>query len=122
MQLARLATNIVAAVLLTAVPAVADPAIDALVAAYPDFLVGSEGNVLIWKDGTRMPISDGRTGKSFKQLLDHPDIKDQFAIPYPLGGQAASARRSTRTRDVSAINPFSSRCTATAARARLPGG
>ena len=71
--------------LLTAGPAAADPAIDALVAAYPDFLAGSEGNVLIWKDGTRMPISDGRTGKSFEQLLNHPDIKDQFAIPYPLG-------------------------------------
>ncbi len=71
--------------LLTAGPAAADPAIDALVAAYPDFLAGSEGNVLIWKDGTRMPISDGRTGKSFEQLLNHPDIKDQFTIPYPLG-------------------------------------
>lgn len=85
MQLARLAKNIIAAVLLAAGPAAADPAIDALVAAYPDFLAGSEGNVLIWKDGTRMPISDRRTGKSFVQLLDHPDIKDQFAIPYPLG-------------------------------------
>ena len=85
MQLAKLAKNIIAAVLLAAGPAAADPAIDALVAAYPDFLAGSEGNVLIWKDGTRMPISDRRTGKSFVQLLDHPDIKDQFAIPYPLG-------------------------------------
>ena len=87
MRLVSLASNIFVAVLLTAVPAAADPAIDALVAAYPDFLAGSEGNVLIWKDGTRMPISDGRTGKSFEQLLDHPDIKDQFAIPYPLGEQ-----------------------------------
>ena len=33
-----------------------------------------------------MPISDGRTGKTFDQLLDDPDIKDQFAFPYPLGG------------------------------------
>jgi D-alanyl-D-alanine carboxypeptidase len=80
-----LARNIVAVFLLTANPAMADPAIEALVAAYPDFLAGSEGNVLLWKDGTRMRISDGRTGKSFQQLLDHPDIKDQFAFPYPLG-------------------------------------
>ena len=29
--------------------------------------------------------SDGRTGKTFEQLLDDPDIKDQFAYPYPLG-------------------------------------
>jgi hypothetical protein len=85
MRLARLANNIFAAVVLTVVPAVADPAIDALVSAYPDSLAGSEGNLLIWKDGTRMPISDGQTAKSFEQLLDHPDIKDQFAVPYPLG-------------------------------------
>jgi D-alanyl-D-alanine carboxypeptidase len=85
MQSVSLARTIIAAVLLTATPAAADPAIDALLAAYPDFLAGSEGNVLIWKDGTRMPISDGRTGKSFEQLLNRPDIKDQFAIPYPLG-------------------------------------
>jgi hypothetical protein len=32
-----------------------------------------------------MPISDGRSGKSFDELLNSPDIKDQFAIPYPLG-------------------------------------
>src|ERR1041384_7323298 len=66
-------------------PARADPALDALVAAYPDHLSGYQGNDLIWKDGTRMPISDGRTNKSFDQLLDAPDIKDQFAYPYPLG-------------------------------------
>lgn len=71
--------------LMLGVPASADPALDALVAAYPDHLVRYEGNDLIWKDGTRMPISDGRTGKSFEQLLDQPDIKDQFAFPYLLG-------------------------------------
>jgi hypothetical protein len=31
-----------------------------------------------------MPISEGRT-KSFEQMLDSPDIRDQFAIPYPAG-------------------------------------
>jgi D-alanyl-D-alanine carboxypeptidase/Extensin-like protein C-terminus len=69
----------------TAAAATADPAIDALVAAYPEYLAGYEGNDLIWKDGTRMPISDGRTGKSFEQLLNESDIKDQFAFAYPLG-------------------------------------
>ena len=63
----------------------ADPALDALVAAYPDHLAGYNEKDLIWKDGTRMPISDGRSGKSFDELLNSPDIKDQFAIPYPLG-------------------------------------
>jgi hypothetical protein len=73
------------ALALSAAPTRADPALDALVAAYPDHLAGHDGNELIWKDGTRMPISDGRSGKSFDQLLNNPDIRDQFAIPYPLG-------------------------------------
>jgi hypothetical protein len=65
----------------------ADPALDALVAAYPDFLAGYDEKDLIWKDGGRMPLSNGRSDKTFEQLLDDPDIKDQFAIPYPLGGE-----------------------------------
>jgi hypothetical protein len=71
--------------MLSASPALADPALDALVAAYPDHLASHDGTTLIWKDGTRMPISDGRTGKTFEQMLNTPDIKDQFAYPYPLG-------------------------------------
>ena len=70
---------------LCAAPALADPTLDALVAAYPDHLAGYDQKDVIWKDGTRMTISDGRTGKSFEDLLGSPDIKDQFAIPYPLG-------------------------------------
>src|ERR1700694_3544963 len=57
-------------------PARADPALDALVAAYPDFLAGYDEKDLIWKDGSRMPLSDGRTDKTFDELLGHPDIKD----------------------------------------------
>jgi D-alanyl-D-alanine carboxypeptidase len=72
---------------LTVAPAPADPALDALVAAYPDHLAGYDRQDVIWKDGTRMAISDGRSGKSFDELLNDPDIKDQFAIPYPLGGE-----------------------------------
>ena len=68
-----------------AIPAAADPAIDTLIASYPDFLASTDGKDLIWKDGTRMAVSDGKTGKSFEQLLNEPDIKDQFAFPYPLG-------------------------------------
>jgi hypothetical protein len=67
--------------------ATADPGLDALVAAYPDFLASHDDNELIWKDGTRTAVSDGRTGKSFDQLLDDPDIKDEFAFPYPLGAE-----------------------------------
>jgi hypothetical protein len=69
---------------LLAAPAFGDPALDALVAAYPDHLATYDDKDLVWKDGRRSTISDGRT-KTFEQLLDEPDIKDQFAIPYPLG-------------------------------------
>src|SRR5262245_13437941 len=69
--------------------ALAYPALDALIASYPDHLAGYQANELIWKDGTRMPISDGRGGKTFEQLLDEPDIKDQFTFPYPLGPHVA---------------------------------
>ncbi|MFZ0846476.1 MAG: M15 family metallopeptidase [Pseudolabrys sp.] len=62
-----------------------DPLLDALVGAYPDFIAGYDAKYLNFKDGTRLPVSDGKRTKSFEQLLESPDIKDQFAIPYPLG-------------------------------------
>ena len=54
------------ALALSAAPTRADPALDALVAAYPDHLTGHEGNELIWKDNTRMPTS--RSPPSTKTL------------------------------------------------------
>jgi hypothetical protein len=81
-----LALSIVASAV-CAMPALADPALDALVAAYPDHLASYDAKDLIWRDGTRMPISDGRSNKSFEQLLNEPDIKDQFAFPYGLGAE-----------------------------------
>src|SRR5262249_42401201 len=59
----------------------------ALIKAYPDFLDPAEGNELVWKDGTRMRIDDGKGAKSFDALLDDPDIKDMFLMKYPLGKQ-----------------------------------
>jgi hypothetical protein len=80
------------ALVLSTLPVAADPmndALDALVAAYPDHLAAHEGNDLIWKDGTRMPIANGRADKTFQHLLEWPDIKDQFAFRYPLGPNVA---------------------------------
>ena len=34
-----------------------------------------------------MPITDGRADKTFQQLIEQPDIKDQFAFRYPLGAE-----------------------------------
>jgi D-alanyl-D-alanine carboxypeptidase len=56
-----------------------------LVSVYPDFLDRIDGNALVWKDGTRMSVDDGRGPKPFAQLLDEPDIKDMLAAPYPRG-------------------------------------
>lgn len=73
------------AIATAASPASEPAALRALVAAYPEFLAGVEGNELVWRDGTRMRIDDGVRGKSFEQLLNAPDIDDQFAFPYPFG-------------------------------------
>jgi hypothetical protein len=60
-------------------------ALDTLVAAYPNALAGHDGNVLRWRDGTAMPVSDGAESKTFPELLRHASIIDQFHIPYPRG-------------------------------------
>ncbi len=59
----------------------------ALIKSYPDFLDRIEANDLVWKDGTRMRIDDGKGLKTFDALLDDPDIKDMFLMQYPLGEQ-----------------------------------
>jgi hypothetical protein len=59
-----------------------DLALDALVRAYPDFLASHDGSVLIWKDGTRMSVSDGRSDKSFQEKLRNPSILDQGSAGY----------------------------------------
>jgi hypothetical protein len=64
-------------------PALADPKLDALVAAYPDQLASYDEADLIWKDGSRTPIG-GKATKTFAEMLDDADLRDQFAIPYPL--------------------------------------
>jgi D-alanyl-D-alanine carboxypeptidase len=59
--------------------------LDILVSTYPDFLASHGGGVLVWKDGTRMPFDDGKPGKDFATLLDHPSLKDMFYAPYWTG-------------------------------------
>ncbi|HHZ08917.1 MAG TPA: M15 family peptidase [Rhizobiales bacterium] len=66
-----------------------DARVEGLVAAYPDTISGRDGNDLVLRDGTRLPLSDGRTDKSFDTLLNRPDIGDMFAFRYPAGEPAA---------------------------------
>ncbi len=68
------------------VEALADPPAtiaSRLLAAYPDHLERVEGNALVWRDGTRMPIDDGHGSKAFEEWLSSPDIEDTLALAYP---------------------------------------
>jgi hypothetical protein len=59
--------------------------IEALLHAYPGELAGFDGTDLIWRDGTRMPVSDGHPEKSLDEMIRHGSILDQFRFPYPAG-------------------------------------
>lgn len=69
-------------------PCAADPALDRLLAAYPDALARIDGNALVWHDGTRMTINDGLASKSPAAKLATPDIKDMLEPAYPTGALA----------------------------------
>jgi D-alanyl-D-alanine carboxypeptidase-like protein len=70
----------------TVLPAPAQNSLlDTLVRAYPDFLLSHDEKVLIWKDGTNMPVSDGRSDKSFDEKLRHASILDQLSVRYTKG-------------------------------------
>lgn len=57
-----------------------------LIAAYADALKGIENGELIWRDGTRMPMSDGHEqAKTTQDKLDNPSIEDMLETPYPTG-------------------------------------
>jgi hypothetical protein len=56
-----------------------------LLSAYPDHLERIDGASLNWRDGTRMPLDDGKGAKAFKDWLEAPDIEDMLAVTYPHG-------------------------------------
>jgi hypothetical protein len=64
--------------------------LDRLVRAYPDFLASHDNRWLVLKDGRRLAISDGRTDKTFDEMIEHADIDDMFYAPYPAGAEAMS--------------------------------
>jgi hypothetical protein len=53
--------------------------------AYPDHITAVEGEAVVWRDGTRLTLDDGRGAKPFDDLVRAPDLQDIFAIPYPTG-------------------------------------
>ncbi|MFO1104184.1 MAG: M15 family metallopeptidase [Methylocystis sp.] len=58
---------------------------DALVQAYPDQIAGRDDDAIIFRDGTRQNLSDGRTDKSFDEKLKNASLLDQLSLAYPKG-------------------------------------
>lgn len=67
--------------------------LDRLVRAYPDFIARHDGATLTLKNGTRFAVSDGRSDKTFDQLLETPDIDDMFYAAYPAGAAPGQPAR-----------------------------
>lgn len=67
--------------------------LDALVCAYPDFLAGHDRVELEWKDGTKMPVFDGKRRKSYEERLRSASLTDQLLLSYPKGRLAKPPRR-----------------------------
>ncbi|MBV8567696.1 MAG: hypothetical protein JO273_19785 [Methylobacteriaceae bacterium] len=66
-----------------------EAALDALVVAYPDQLSRHDAERVHFKDGTSLPVLDGRPDKPFEEMTRHGSILDQFKIAYPKGAPAA---------------------------------
>lgn len=57
--------------------------------AYPGIVKGVDADGVIFADGTRLPLHDGKGDKPFAAWLSDPDIADMFALAYPPGPQSA---------------------------------
>ena len=75
-------------------PAVADElfarprrevAIERFVLGYPGIVTRVDGNDVVFNDGSRLPFDDGKVPKSLEDWLEHADIEDMLAQPYPVG-------------------------------------
>ncbi|MBS0643168.1 MAG: M15 family metallopeptidase [Acetobacteraceae bacterium] len=82
---------LVAVALLIATPVARAASMQDLVQAYPDFLAGFDGSALLWRDGTRMPVDDGRPDKTPEEALRHGSIADQMRLVYPVGAPVGPA-------------------------------
>ena len=58
--------------------------------AYPGTIASYDAQRVTLADGTSLPVSDGRSDKTFDEFLNAPDIDDMFAQAYPKGAPAAA--------------------------------
>src|SRR5437667_3801662 len=99
-------------------------ALDALIHAYPDFLVGYDASELIWRAGTRMPLSEGRPAGDFAEMLRRGSILDQMRLPYPAGPLTAGTgptARPGRVRNRAFFDKMYGNCWKGEVRPRLVG-
>ncbi len=54
-----------------------------LASAYPQ--VKADGANVVFADGTKMAVEDGKSPETFEATLDAGDLVDQLSIPYPIG-------------------------------------
>jgi len=62
-----------------------------LIDAYPNQIKGFKNNNIIFKDNTTLVYDDGKK-KTAQQLLDNPDIEDQFLYPYTTGKSTSNTK------------------------------
>jgi hypothetical protein len=62
--------------------------IERLVAAYPDHLAAIDGDWLVWRDGTRMPIGVAKPARPFEEMLRSATLADQLRQAYAPGPMA----------------------------------
>jgi hypothetical protein len=56
-----------------------------LLRCYPNDIKQIKENTIYFKDGSTLPFDDGQTNKNSSQLINQPDVEDQFIYPYYLG-------------------------------------
>lgn len=55
-----------------------------LMKTYPNHIIGFKDNKLVFKDNSTLLYNDFKT-KTSQELLDNPDVEDQFVLDYQLG-------------------------------------
>ena len=93
-----------------------------LVAAYPDHLAGIDGDALVWRDGTRMPIGADRPARPFAAMLRDATLADQLRqdyVPGPLQGPPPRDHSPGRLRHTAFFTRMYGDCRAAAFAARL---
>jgi hypothetical protein len=78
-------TAFATAAFLSATAPLRGASLDSLVRAYPNQLASHDGTTLLWRDGARQNVSDGKPDKSFDEKLRNASILDQLSLPYPKG-------------------------------------